>query len=114
MSRDVVLYLDDMIEACRRVLAYTSPLTRDAFVSGTMAHDAVLRNLEILGEAGKAIPHEVRALDTAIPWRRITGLRDVLAHAYFGIDDDIVWSVIRGEIPSLLPRLEALRDRLGD
>jgi uncharacterized protein with HEPN domain len=56
-----------LVEACRRVLRYTGPLTRDAFVSGTMAHDAVLRNLEILGEAGKAIPADVRALDGTIP-----------------------------------------------
>ena len=114
MSRDVALYLDDMIEACRRVRNYTGPLTRDTFNSGTMVHDAVLRNLEILGEAGKAIPPDVRALESEIPWRRITGLRDVLAHGYFGIDDDIVWSVVRDEIPVLLPLLVELRDRLGD
>ena len=112
MSRDVTLYLDDMIEACRRVGQYTNGVARAQLISGTMAHDAVLRNLEVLGEAAKNVSTEIRALDHEIPWRRITGLRDVLAHAYFGIDDDIVWSIVAEEVPSLLPRLVALRVRL--
>lgn len=112
MSRDVTLYLDDMVEACRRIGRYTEGLSRAELVNGTMAHDAVLRNLEVLGEAAKNVPPDVRGLDVEIPWRRITGLRDVLAHAYFGIDDDIVWSVVAEELPSLLPRLVALRARL--
>jgi uncharacterized protein with HEPN domain len=112
VSRDVALYLDDMIEACRRIGQYTQGLSRATLVSGTMPHDAVLRNLEVLGEAAKNVPADVRGLHHEIPWRRITGLRDVLAHAYFGIDDDIVWSVVAEEVPSLLPRLVALRSRL--
>ncbi|WP_396627479.1 DUF86 domain-containing protein [Luteitalea sp.] len=112
MSRDVTLYLDDMVEACRRIGQYTEGLSRAELVNGTMAHDAVLRNLEVLGEAAKNLPADVRGLDVEIPWRRITGLRDVLAHAYFGIDDDIVWSVVAEEVPSLQRRLVALRARL--
>jgi len=112
VSRDASLYIDDMIEACRRVMQYTEGLDRAQLVSGTMAHDAVLRNLEVLGEAAKNVPTATRQLDDTIPWRRISGLRDVLAHAYFGIDDDIVWSVVAEEVPTLLPRLAALRARL--
>ena len=112
MSRDVTLYLDDMVEACRRIGQYTKGLSRAELVNGTMVHDAVLRNLEVLGEAAKNVPPDVRGLDDQVPWRRITGLRDVLAHAYFGIDDDIVWSIVVEEVPSLLPRLIALRARL--
>ena len=112
MSRDASLYIDDMIEACRRVMQYTEGLDRAQLVSGTMAHDAVLRNLEVLGEAAKNVPTAIRQLDDTISWRRISGLRDILAHAYFGIDDDIVWSVVAEEVPPLLPRLTSLRDRL--
>jgi len=112
VSRDVTLYVDDMIEACRRVVKYSEGLGRAQLVSGTMAHDAVLRNLEVLGEAAKNVPAAVRHMDDKLAWRRIAGLRDVLAHAYFGIDDDIVWSVVAEEIPTLLPRLVALRARL--
>ncbi|HTV00308.1 MAG TPA: DUF86 domain-containing protein [Luteitalea sp.] len=112
MSRDATPYVDDMIEASRRVLKYSDGLGRAQLVSGTMAHDAVLRNLEVLGEAAKNVPAAMRQMDDTIAWRRIAGLRDVLAHAYFGIDDDIVWSVVAEELPSLLPRLVALRLRL--
>ena len=78
----------------------------------TKTHDAVLRNLEILGEAGKRVPADVRARDEEIAWRRIAGLRDVLAHAYFGVDEDIIWNVVSVEVPALLPRLIALRSAL--
>ena len=67
MSRDVTLYLDDMIEACRRIGQYTQGLSRATLVSGTMPHDAVLRNLEVLGEAAKNVPADVRGLDVEIP-----------------------------------------------
>ena len=77
-----------------------------------MAHDAILRNLETLGEAAKCVPAEARTIDPEISWRRIAGLRDVLAHAYFGVDEDIVWNVVSAEIPVLLPRLVALRTAL--
>jgi uncharacterized protein with HEPN domain len=60
----------------------------------------------------KNVPPAMRQMDETIAWRRIAGLRDVLAHAYFGIDDDIVWSVVAEEVPTLLPRLAALRARL--
>ena len=73
------------------------------------AYDAIVPNLEVLGEACKGVPGDVRARDEEIAWRRIAGLRDVLAHAYFGVDEDIVWNVVSAEVPALLPRLIALR-----
>jgi uncharacterized protein with HEPN domain len=101
-----------MIEACERVLRFTKDIERADLAAGSMVHDAVLRNLEVLGEAAKRVPPEARALAPAIAWRRIAGLRDVLAHAYFGIDKDIIWDVVRTEIPALLPQLVDLRRRL--
>lgn len=112
MSRDGTLYLDDMIEACRRIARYAEGSDRDGLVAGTMVHDAVLRNLEVLGEAAKRVPADARLIDPEIAWRRIAGLRDVLAHGYFGIDEDIVWNVVSVEVPGLLPRLIALRAAL--
>jgi uncharacterized protein with HEPN domain len=111
VSRDVTLYVDDMIEACRRIAQYTE-VDRDRMTADLKTHDAVLRNLEILGEAGKKVPVDVRARDEEIAWRRIAGLRDVLAHAYFGVDEDIIWNVVSVEVPALLPRLIALRTAL--
>lgn len=77
-----------------------------------LRNDAIVRNLEILGEAAKAVPADVRALEPQIAWRRVSGLRDVLAHAYFAIDRDIVWNVVSTEVPALLPRLSRLLSEL--
>jgi uncharacterized protein with HEPN domain len=79
VSRDVMLYVDDMIEACQRVVQYSAGLDRESLGAGTMATDAIVRNLEILGEAAKSVPADVRTRDSDIPWRRIAGLRDVLS-----------------------------------
>lgn len=114
MSRDTSLYVIDMIEACERILRFTKNLDRSDVAAGSMVHDAVLRNLEVLGEAAKRVPAEIRAFAPAIAWRRIAGLRDVLAHAYFGVDDDIIWDVICTEVPALLPLLVDLRTRLAN
>jgi uncharacterized protein with HEPN domain len=113
VSRDASLYVADMIEACERVLRFTNDVERADVAAGSMVHDAVLRNLEVLGEAAKRVPAEIRALAPAIAWRRIAGLRDVLAHAYFGVDEDIIWDVVRTEVPALLPKLVDLRGRLA-
>lgn len=113
MSRDVTLYLDDMVEARRSIARYVDGLNRDDLRAGTMAYDAIVRNLEVLGEACKGVPAEIRERDAEVGWRRIAGLRDVLAHAYFGIDEDIVWNVVSVEVPTLLPRLIALRSAMA-
>lgn len=73
-----------------------------------MIYDATLRNLELLGEAARHIPEEVRARAPDIPWRRIVGVRNILIHGYLGIDNDIVWDIVTKEIHNLLPDLERL------
>lgn len=108
MSREYRLYLNDMIEACERVLRYTEGLNAHQFFSSDMVYDAVMRNLEIIGEAAKAIPDEVRTQAPDIEWRKVAGLRDVLAHVYSGIDNQIVWDVIHSKIPELLNALRRL------
>jgi uncharacterized protein with HEPN domain len=70
--------------------------------------DAVLRNLELLGEAAKQIPEEMREKHPEIPWRRLAGLRDVLAHAYFSLEEDTLWQVIAESMPALHRQLNDL------
>jgi uncharacterized protein with HEPN domain len=94
MSRDYRLFLDDMRAACVKILRYTSGLTFEQFIEDEKSFDAVVRNLEILGEAAKHVPNEVRERHTGIEWRKISGLRDFMAHEYFGIDHEILWDVI--------------------
>ncbi|MCP9927433.1 DUF86 domain-containing protein [Cyanobium sp. CH-040] len=71
-----------------------------------MVVDAVLRNRELLGEAAKKIPPAVRDRHLQVPWRRISGLRDVLAHAYFGLEEDTIWQLISESIPALAQQLD--------
>jgi uncharacterized protein with HEPN domain len=77
-------------------------------VPGRRAHyDAVLRNLEVIGEAVKNLPEDARSCAPGIEWKKIAGLRDVIAHGYFGVDDEILWSIVRDKVPELLTAMEA-------
>lgn len=102
MSRDELLYLEDIVECCEKVLRYTSGMTYKDFVYDDLHFDAVLRNLEIIGEAVKHIPEETRGKYPHVKWRKIAGFRDIVAHNYFGVSDEIVWDVVENIIPVLL------------
>ena len=110
MSRDWRLYLDDMREACHKVLRYTADLDLDGLERDEKTYDAVVRNLEVIGEAAKNIPESVRRRAPGIEWRKVAGLRDVIAHAYFGIDDAVLWDVVRNKVPALLGALESVAE----
>lgn len=101
MPRDFEVYLHDILEAIGKVNAYTAGLTRDQFEEDSKTVDAVLRNLEVIGEAVKGIPDTIRKTYPDVEWREIAGLRDVLIHHYFGINMDIIWDIVRNEIPRL-------------
>ena len=90
MSRDWTFYLDDILESCSKILRYTDGMSLEQFKQDEKTYDAVVRNLEIVGEAAKNIPEAVRAKMKGIEWKKPAGLRDVIAHAYFGIDEAIL------------------------
>lgn len=108
-QREWHFYIDDMIRFAEKVLAYTEGLTQESFIEHGLTYDATLRNLELIGEAATRVPHEVRSANPDIPWRMIIATRNRLIHAYLGIDDDTVWSIIQTQIPALVERLESLR-----
>ncbi|MDE3091810.1 MAG: DUF86 domain-containing protein [Chloroflexota bacterium] len=107
MSRDFRLYLDDMFTAAEKVLEFTRGYSRDRFVEDAKTC-AVVRNLEIIGEATKNIPTEIRDRHADVEWRKIAGLRDIVAHQYFGIDEDIVWDIVQHQIPGLLDQIRRI------
>ena len=107
--REWRFYLDDMIGFAEKVIAYTQGLDQDRFVSSGLNYDATLRNLELIGEAAIHVPDDIRQANSQIPWRLIIATRIRLIHGYLGIDNDTLWSIIRSDVPALLPRLIALR-----
>jgi uncharacterized protein with HEPN domain len=110
MPRDSRVYLDDILESIGAIRDYTAGLSRDTFGQDRRTVDAVLRNLEVIGEAVKQLPAEVRSAEPEIEWQKIAGFRDVLIHAYFGVDLDIVWDVVSNKLPRLE---EQIRELLG-
>lgn len=111
MPRDSKVYLEDILRAAASVRSYVEGLSHEAFLRDAKTVDAVIRNLEIIGEAVKQVPPEVRAKAPEIDWQKIAGLRDVLIHAYSTVDLDIVWDVVANKLPSLEPRV---RELLGE
>ena len=109
MSRrsDRVL-LSDMLEAARRIAAYTKNVTYRKFSADLKTQDAVVRNLEIIGEAGKGLSPALRKCHGDIPWKSIIGMRDRLIHDYSGVNIDIVWQVATVDLSVFAARLESL------
>lgn len=113
-ARAWAFYLDDMIGCAERVLTYTADLDQAAFVASPLHRDATIRNLELIGEAATHVPDAVRAATPQIPWRLIIATRNRLIHGDLGIDDDLLWSIIRDYVPALLPQLRELRALPGE
>ena len=102
MSRDESLYLADIQESCEKVLRFTEGLTYKDFIHDDLHFDAVLRNLEVIGEAVKNVSEETRQKYPNVKWRKIAGFRDIVAHEYFGVNDETVLDIVKNEIPALL------------
>ncbi len=110
MSRDVRLYLEDIVESGTRIQRYLGELTPDAFARDQKTFDAVVRNLEIIGEAAKRVPAEVRAKHPQVEWRKIAGLRDVVAHEYFGLETETLWDLAASKVPALVEQVKHILD----
>lgn len=101
MPRDPLVFLDDILDACRKIESYAAGFDVHQFRSDEKTIDAVVRNLEVIGEATKKLPVAIRTAIPGVDWQRIAGLRDILIHEYFGIDLDIIWDVVANRVPQL-------------
>ena len=106
MKRNVRVYLQDMHDSMLKALEYTAGLDYEAFAADSKTNYAVVRCLEIIGEAAKNVPEQVRNVYPEIPWRQMAGMRKKIAHHYFGVQLKTVWRVVKEDIPGLVDKIK--------
>jgi uncharacterized protein with HEPN domain len=101
MPRDYKVYLEDILISAEKIGRFLEGISYEHFITHEMLLDAVLFNLEVLGEAAKHIPEEVRERYPTIEWRSISGLRNIIVHEYFRLNLRIIWDTVQNELPAL-------------
>jgi len=112
--RPIALLIGDILDRIDRIERFVADLDRDAFVRDEKTSDAAMRSLEVIGEAANRLPQEFQNEHAEIPWRRIVGLRNRVLHGYFDVDLELVWEILRAELPVLKAQLRALRIEQND
>jgi len=114
MIRKQSLYLHDIKNAIISIISFTSGMTFESFKSDDKTFSAVIRKIEIIGEAAKSIMPDIQASSRDIPWSVLARMRDKLIHGYFGIDADVIWKTINNDLPEILPVISSLCDKYKD
>ncbi|MBI5100869.1 MAG: DUF86 domain-containing protein [Nitrospirae bacterium] len=101
MLRGYLLYLEDILTATNKIIKYAGDVSYQDLLQDEMRLEAIVRNFEIIGEAGSKVPQDIKNKYPFISWRKISDFRNVLAHEYFGIDYEIMWEIIKDKLPVL-------------
>lgn len=109
-SRSPKLYIDDVLQACGEILEFTRGLhNANELGRDRRTYLAVVRSLEVIGEAARQMPRGFKSEHPEIPWREVASLRNVIAHEYFGLDNEIIWDVVQSRIPDLIEKFQGLK-----
>ena len=110
-QREFILYLEDMLQSMERIEEYLGDLDFRNFKMNYLVVDAIVRNFEIIGEASKNIPIDIQKRYPEIPWRKMYGLRNLIAHEYFGIDYEMIWEIAKNNLPKNLTDLSKIIEK---
>ncbi len=113
MTRTVTLFIKDILQNMQDAMDFVEGISYDQFAADKKTLNAVLRSIEVIGEATKNIPDEVRTKYPLVPWKEMSGMRDKLIHSYFGVDRETVWLVIKDSIPMIRPLIQQVLQDLG-
>ena len=114
MKRDCRIYLKDILDAFRNAQQFVKGLSYQQFSTNRKTISAVVRELEIVGEATKQLPASITKKYPQIPWSDMAGMRDKLIHFYFGVDMEIVWETVKVRIPQLEPLIQEVLNALEE
>jgi uncharacterized protein with HEPN domain len=104
--KDDLAFIDHILLCIEKIQDYTKDLTPNDFNDNELVQDAVIRNIEIIGEASKKVSKDLKAQYPEVPWKEMSGMRDKLIHDYFGVDVDVVWKTVKEDIPYLKSLIE--------
>lgn len=111
-ERDFTLYLSDIIENIDDSVKFIADMTYEEFIGDKKTVNAVIRSIEVIGEATKHVPQEMRSQRPVVPWKDMAGMRDKCIHDYAGVDYEVVWTAVKEELPVLRPQIQSLLDEL--
>lgn len=114
MNPNVLIYVRDILENMQDAEEFIQGMSYEQFVADKKTANAVLRSIEVIGEATKNVPDNVRAQYPQVPWKEMAGMRDKVIHSYFDVDKEIVWLVVKERIPALRPFVEQILRDLED
>jgi len=108
MKRNVTLYIRDILQSMQDAIEFIQGMSYDQFAADKKTFNAVVRSVEIIGEAAKNVPDDIRGKYPEVPWKEMSGMRDKVIHFYFGVNREAVWLVAKERIPAIKPFIEKI------